>query len=79
LDASVDKAFSFAILTISSSKSTLCLIGERLNEVLLDEEIVNMAKENALSTLASKLDARLALTKMKYMKMLSFRVSNNIE
>jgi hypothetical protein len=47
--------------------------------VLLDEEIVNMAKENALSTLASKLDARLALTKMKYMKMLSFRVSNNIE
>merc|ERR1712066_956957 len=49
------------------------VVGERLNEVLMDEEIMTIAKENALTTLASKLEARLALVKMKHMKILALR------
>jgi len=49
------------------------LVGERINEVLMDEEVFSMAKEQALSTLASRLESRLALRKMKFLKMLSLR------
>jgi len=70
------KSSAFRMLALKAGFSKK-VIGERLNEVLMEEEIIGMAKENALSTLATKLEARLALTKMKYMKMLSLRVSNN--
>jgi len=67
------KSSAFRMLALKSGLSKK-VIGERLNEVLMDEEIVSMAKENALSTLASKLEGRLTLIKMKkYLKMLSLR------
>jgi len=66
------KSSAFRMLALKAGFSKK-VIGERLNEVLMEEEIIGMAKENALSTLATKLEARLALTKMKYMKMLSLR------
>lgn len=63
-------AFRMIALRAGISKK---IIGERLNEVLMDEEIASMAKENALCTLASKLEGKLSLIKMKYLKMLSLR------
>jgi len=52
------------------------VVAPKLNEVMMEEEIIGLAKENALSTLAKGLEYRLALTTMKHYKMLSMRVSN---
>merc|ERR1712194_103343 len=73
------KTSAFRMLAVKAGKTNR-VVGDRLSEVLMEEEIVHMAKENALSTLASKLEGRLTLIKMKkYLKMLSLRVSNNSE
>merc|ERR1712151_1189142 len=55
------------------------VVAPRLNEVMMEEEIVGLAKENALSTLAKGLESRLALQMMKYYKMLSMRKTANTQ
>lgn len=49
------------------------IVGDRLNEVLMNEEIIRMARENALQNLASRLESRLQLQKMKYLGNLVMR------
>lgn len=66
------KSSAFRMIAIKS-RMTNTVVGERLNEVLMDEEIMTIAKENALSTLAGKLEARLGLMKMKHMRNLALR------
>jgi len=51
------------------------VVAPKLNEVMMEEEIIGLAKENALSTLAMRLESRLALQTMKHYKMLSMRKS----
>merc|ERR1712226_292888 len=51
------------------------VVAPKLNEVMMEEEIVGLAKENALSTLARGLESRLTLQMMKHYKMLQMRKS----
>merc|ERR1712232_356957 len=71
------KTSAFRMLAVKAGR-TKRVIGDRLSEVLMEDEIVSMAKETSLSTLASRVDSRLTLIKMRgFLKMLSLRVSNN--
>jgi len=73
------KTSAFRMLAVKAGR-TKRVIGDRLSEVLMEDEIVSMAKETSLSTLASRVDSRLTLIKMRgFLKMLSLRVSNNSE
>jgi len=69
------KTSAFRMMAVKAGR-TQRVIGERLSEVLMEEEIVSMAKETSLSTLASRVENRMTLIKMRgYLKMLSLRKS----
>merc|ERR1712100_305287 len=72
------KSSAFRLLALKTNMTTK-VVASRLNDGMMEEENVGLAKENALSTLATRLESRLALQMMKHYKMLAMRKTANTQ
>merc|ERR1712066_963542 len=70
------KSTAFRMIALKANMSSK-VVGPKLGEVMMEEEIIGMAKETALSSLCRRLENRMAFEEMKAFKILTLRVSNN--
>jgi len=68
------KSTAFRLVALKAGMSSK-VVGPKLGEVMMEEEIYGLAKETALSSLCRRLENRMAYEQMKHFKILTLRKS----